>query len=372
MNYDEMEIAFIVCVNNEDYYEECQYYINRLHVPDGYRIDIISIWDATSIAEAYNEAMESSDAKYKIYLHQDVFIVEPTALIQILQMFKQHPKVGMIGTLGATKIPENGEMYRSWNVGNVLASNGAWVFSNELDIEEHEVWVVDGMFIATQYDLRWRDDILHGWHFYDVSQSFEFRKKGYKVLVPAQEQAWCFHDSGLLNIINYDVEHKNFWDYYENDVSLPPIRRFTYAKSEKKMHRLIMQLKDQLKVLLMAHQVEQAREILGNRYKEAYADTELVVLGNILEIDALEDSDGLVAEQKFLNRHTSWMALLEDYNRLKFLLRRLEFDATQNSEEEAIAQIHRFGISKQAIERMIVYAVYRKEKVRAMLFGNRG
>ncbi|MFP3154998.1 glycosyltransferase family protein [Lachnospiraceae bacterium ZAX-1] len=370
MNCDEMEIAFIVCVNNEDYYEECQYYINRLHVPDGYHIDIISIRDATSIAEAYNAAMESSGAKYKIYLHQDVFIVDNNALVQLLQIFKQHPNVGMIGTVGATQIPEDGMVSMFWDAGMIESSNGARATASKFDMAEHEVMAVDGLFMATQYDLRWRDDILHDWHFYDISQSFEFRKKGYKVLVSAQERSWLFHDNGLLNMINYDEEHKNFWDYYEEGVDVPAIKRFAYAKSEKELHWLMMQLKDRLKVLLMDHQVDQAREILGNHYKDRHSDTELVILGNLLEIDALEDSYGLAAEQKFLNRHTSWTTLLKDYNRLKFLLRRLEFDATQNGAEEAIAQIHRFGISKQAIERMIEYAVCRKEKVHAMLFGN--
>lgn len=37
-------IAFIICVNNELYFEECKYYIERLEVPAGYDIDVIGIW----------------------------------------------------------------------------------------------------------------------------------------------------------------------------------------------------------------------------------------------------------------------------------------------------------------------------------------
>lgn len=36
-------IAFIICVNNELYFEECKYYIERLKVPAGYDIDVIGI-----------------------------------------------------------------------------------------------------------------------------------------------------------------------------------------------------------------------------------------------------------------------------------------------------------------------------------------
>lgn len=42
-------ITFIICVNNEMYYEECTYYINRLVLPKGYDIDMIAIREADSI-----------------------------------------------------------------------------------------------------------------------------------------------------------------------------------------------------------------------------------------------------------------------------------------------------------------------------------
>ena len=60
-----MKISFIICVNNEIYFDECRYYIERLHVPDGYEIDVLAIRDADSMCAAYNLGMKSSDAKYK-------------------------------------------------------------------------------------------------------------------------------------------------------------------------------------------------------------------------------------------------------------------------------------------------------------------
>ena len=43
--------------------------------------------------------------------------------------------------------------------------------------------------MATQYDVPWREDLFDGFDFYDVSQSFEFRKAGYTVGVPVQRDA---------------------------------------------------------------------------------------------------------------------------------------------------------------------------------------
>ena len=59
-------ITFIICVNNELYYEECVYYINRLIIPKGYNIDIVAIHEADSMCAAYNAGMQSNNAKYKI------------------------------------------------------------------------------------------------------------------------------------------------------------------------------------------------------------------------------------------------------------------------------------------------------------------
>ena len=53
---------------------------------------------------------------------------------------------------------------------------------------------MDGLFIATQHDIRWREDIFTGWHLYDTSMCKEMQRAGYKVVVPNQEQDfWCIH-----------------------------------------------------------------------------------------------------------------------------------------------------------------------------------
>ncbi|MBQ3971332.1 MAG: glycosyltransferase [Selenomonadaceae bacterium] len=49
--------------------------------------------------------------------------------------------------------------------------------------------------MMTQYDVPWRYDLFHGWHFYDISQSMEFRKRGYRIVVPGPYDIWCIHDS---------------------------------------------------------------------------------------------------------------------------------------------------------------------------------
>ena len=103
---NERKIAFIICVNNEIYFEECKYYIDQLLVPAGYEMDVLAIREADSMCAAYNLGMQSTDAKYKIYMHQDVFICKKDFLQQIIRRFHKYPQIGMIGMMGVNLTKE--------------------------------------------------------------------------------------------------------------------------------------------------------------------------------------------------------------------------------------------------------------------------
>ena len=38
----------------------------------------------------------------------------------------------------------------------------------------------------------------------------EFRRKGYRVVVPWMNEPWCVHDCGFINLQNYDGEKEKF------------------------------------------------------------------------------------------------------------------------------------------------------------------
>ena len=75
--------------------------------------------------------------------------------------------------------------------------------------------MVDGLLMVTAYDLPWREEWFDGWDFYDASQSFEFRKAGYKVVVPVQKSYWYVHDDKrCLNLWDYNRNRKIFVEKY--------------------------------------------------------------------------------------------------------------------------------------------------------------
>lgn len=229
---NENEICFIICSNNTIYTKECIYYINHLNIPEGFRIDVLTVEDAVSMTAGYNAAMQSSQAKYKIYLHQDTFIVNPDFIQDFLNVFRQDEKIGMIGMVGSPMLPQSGIMWEGQRCGAIYSGNIVETIEFRQGINTlTEVEAVDGLLMITQYDIPWREDLFDKWDFYDCSQSFEFIRQGYKVVVPAMDQPWCLHDSGPAGLKNYETERWKFLQeyYYErrNPVRVESVEKVT-------------------------------------------------------------------------------------------------------------------------------------------------
>lgn len=219
---NDKKICFIMCVNSQLFYEECIRYIQRLVIPEGYEVEVMGVTEAESITKGYNEAMQASDAKYKVYMHQDVFILYPYFLQSMLDIFASNEQIGMIGVIGAEKMSADGVMWNGWRVGKLYLGNIEDCF-DELSYETYRyrpkdglwnVQAIDGLIMITSKDIPWREDIFDGWDFYDVSQSFEMIRSGYKVVVPEQILPWCLHDDGILNLRNYDKYRRKCLEEY--------------------------------------------------------------------------------------------------------------------------------------------------------------
>lgn len=210
--------CFIICSNDELYTQECLYYINQLNVPEGYEIDVLTIVDAQSMTAGYNEGMNYSDAKYKVYMHQDVFIINRDFIYDCLNIFQKDDKIGMIGMVGAPKLHSSGVMWKGDRCGRIYEQHifETRLFTGDEEVrgDYTEVEVIDGLLMVTQYDIPWREDLFDKWDFYDCSQSMEFIRHGYKVVVPYMDEPWCLHDCGFINSENYHGERMKFVNEY--------------------------------------------------------------------------------------------------------------------------------------------------------------
>ena len=172
---NEEKICFIICTNDAFQMRECRLYIENLELPEGFELEIQEIRNAPSMAEGYNRGMHQSDARYKIYLHQDVLIVYKRFLFEIINIFQKQPQTGMLGMVGNTKITKE---ITPWADGAVrIGGVSADIIEKTVNTNfgkakqpAQNVIFIDGLLMATQYDIEWREDLFQGWDMYDLSQ----------------------------------------------------------------------------------------------------------------------------------------------------------------------------------------------------------
>lgn len=214
------KICFILCTNNEQYAQECMLYLSLLRIPAGFEVQVVAIEEANSIYAGYNEGMSVSDAKYKVYLHQDTLIREPDYIQNILNVFQSDRKIGMIGMVGVKPLSKDGIFWHEDVYGSVYqiekyTRDGLYDYEIvKTDIQE--VDAVDGFLIATQYDIPWREDLFDGWDYYNISQCMEFKRAGYRIVVPAQREPWTIHLHRNGSVFdNYEDRKKILNEYPE-------------------------------------------------------------------------------------------------------------------------------------------------------------
>lgn len=217
------KISFITCVTDNDVYQESLHYVSQLKIPEDYEMECISIENPKSIAMAYNEAMAATDAKYKVYLHQDVFILNKSFIEDCINIFNNDSNIGMIGMVGTNAIPTNGIWQDSKHKYGKVFSNHSGLMKEiiykETEGKFNEVDILDGFIMITQYDIPWREDVFDGLWFYDAAQSIEFKRSGYKVVVPSISKPWCIHDCGAENVeSSFDEYRKSFLNTYYKDI----------------------------------------------------------------------------------------------------------------------------------------------------------
>lgn len=355
---NDKKIAFIICVNNELYFEECRYYINQLHIPQGYEAEVFGIREAVSMCAAYNLGMQSTDARYKVYMHQDVFIRNRDFLQDMLRLFAGDETVGMIGMVGGNRMPKTGVAYRAWDTGTVDCRDPdmAYFLAFEPEVrQDAQVEAVDGLLIATQYDVPWREDLFVNFDFYDVSQSFEMRRAGYRILVPYQKVPWVIHDSSFAKLDHYDENRRicmsEYADYFYADGG----HEFIY---NGEWNRLSDELAAQIKQLMQAGEWKEAAALLASYRTAKMKSSVLEMLGMMSDIHEKELEAGVC--HRFFDGTDDWQQIYERYIKVRFLLRRMELHMPKESYCELTDAVKDGSVSWNALLVMILHGTVDK------------
>lgn len=338
------QVAFITCVNDEAEYAECRHYLDRLYVPEGYSTDMIGIREAPSMTAGYNAGMKSSDAKYKVYLHQDVFVKNVDFIVDLLSAFDHDKRTGLFGVIGKKTWGAKASELTLWDTGKIIDNVTPLSFSvpsRKNGFEE--VAAADGLLLATQYDLPWREDIFDGWDFYDLSQCMEFMKAGYKVIVPWQESPWCYHDAPCASLTAY-------FKYYR-----------LFAREYAGMADFLPQ-EDHMDWNMYEEESEKARirEILGKRMEEYFALGEKEILRNLFEDDILQKElhfreycsivtidlmeERKQSELRFWADGVSAAQLIFKLRTLKYALKRIEYGVDDLEKEWVLENFSKYAV----------------------------
>ncbi len=359
---NEHKFAFIICYTDKRILEECLFYIQCLEVPVNYETEIITIAEADSMAAGYNVAMSSTDAKYKIYLHQDVFIVRRSFLSDCIDLFNSDNKIGAFGLIGCKHLPENASAFNHWDIGACYSSNEVRMIklSDSIDEEIHEAEAVDGMIIVTAVDITWREDLFDAWDFYDISQSIEIRRAGYKLVVPKQTDPWCVHDCGVSKLLQYDKYRERFCKEYGYQYD----GEVTVSERRRELLSMCSLFEKRVKVLLDQGKKSEVQSELREIGQAVLESRDLMMLMTLYQIDEAEKRQ---KHTIFWPEAMTFDELREKWIELKFLLRRIEFQMGSGSEEKMWEYLQKGYYSMEAVLSGIIHTVTDQSKVMEQL-----
>lgn len=332
-----MKVAFITCVDDENEYAECLYYLERLEAPEGFEKDIIEIRNATSMTAGYNEGMDATDADYKIYLHQDAFIINKSFIEDIHRAFSTHPEIGIMGVVGSRSLRNDGRIIAGYDEGKLyhnLKPQHLTAYSGKEDecIRRQDSCIqsyvqgLDGLILMTQYDVRWREDIFDGWDFYDISQCLEFERKGYRAAIPCQSVPWIFHDCANSRLDSYNRYRGIFLKEYFPDNKHPD-------NKNTEDQRNAVEAAKRNSALMMAELMN------GGRRSELYSFFEdennrgyvhLIEIELAVRIDRAERMTG--TEPSVWCDGDGYEEAVLRLRRLKFFLKRIQYNADETGE----------------------------------------
>ena len=239
----------------------------------------------------------------------------------------------MIGLVGANDVKNDSVSVGKWEYGKVLACSGySEVNCNFGDVMEQYATAdcVDGMFLATQYDIEWREDIFQDWHFYDRSICMEYKREGYICAVPKQELPWCIHDCGINSLIGWKKDMEKFLKEYEDYFSEKAFEKSSEDEIDEESRIALERLGDSIEVLVNSNRLSEAIETMASFWELGMLPSKkLKFISDMLELYQQGKTE------QFFKEGDTVASMLEKYTKAKFILRRIVY-GFEITEEEAI------------------------------------
>lgn len=233
---DKKKICIVVNVSHIELSDITLQSLNKLKVPVGFTVEVCTIEAEQNFAKAYNQAIKDSDAQYKVYLREGVEILNENLLAELIELFEYDYKVGIVGVSGAEYIPVNCNINTTRKKYGMVYNKKERKLVNwrKMDTKAKCVAALDDWFLATQYDIVWREDLFLDEEYLNLSQCTEFKRKGYEALVVAQDKPWIGVDDffRMVSLKNEVSKEKFKAEYYREAFPLVSILIPTHNRPE--------------------------------------------------------------------------------------------------------------------------------------------
>ena len=212
----EKKIAVIIRKSHAGRYEICMEALKNVKWPQGYDVQAFTMDAAKPYAAQINEILTETDAKYKVYINDEMCIVHPQAIEEMLTIF-QDEGVGMVGILGSQSLPVSGNLMDSpYKRGTVYVPSEDDFSELRFGDATGEAADVRGLlpsFFATQRDVPW-DEAYEKQYYAVLDHCRAMEDVGVRVVVPLPENIWCACQMKSISFDADEVDRKKFLGKY--------------------------------------------------------------------------------------------------------------------------------------------------------------
>ncbi len=182
------KVDFIIAYNTANI-DKCIECINDLIVPEGVCIDTLGIEGENRIDEVYNACQEESTADFRVFIRENVYIVNKNFISDMLAFFDDNPSVAAAGIIGGSK---NGR-FADWNSGAVDIVNEDRADRFVMKSASPETEILSGQLIVTREKIDWSCEEDKN---FDLAFSERMNSFARKLAVFPQTEPWCLWEYG--------------------------------------------------------------------------------------------------------------------------------------------------------------------------------
>ena len=232
----EKKIAVLLRRTQEESYKRCLESLNAMMWPEGYEVEAFPLDAGRPYAEQANEVLAATDAKYKLYINDEMCLDHPQMVREMMAIFRDE-SIGMIGFLGSASLPVSGSVMDSPYKRGVVLMPSEEGFS-ELRFGDSMGEAADVRFLlpslfATQLDLSWNES-YEKQYYAVLAHCRAMEESGARIVVSSPVEPWCAYRRKGVSFDACEADRKKFfgrWHPYL-DGTEPQERNTLYACGE--------------------------------------------------------------------------------------------------------------------------------------------